>query len=89
MNHAAVINSSGELFTWGHGFYGQLGHNDTNTIKLPKKVEFGELKYNKVKCGTYHTLAVDLREMVYIWGRSLINLSPDKNKSRPEIVLKS
>lgn len=47
----------------------------------------GELKFEKIKCGTYHSLVIDKREMVYIWGRALMNLSPDKNKLRPECVI--
>ncbi len=46
----------------------------------------GELKIEKIKCGTYYTLVVDKREMPYIWGKSLLNLSLDKNKNRPELV---
>ena len=86
LNHVGVITTNGELYTWGHGFYGQLGHNDLTTYKLPKRVEFAEIKFDKIKCGTYQTLAIDKREMVYIWGRALTNLSLDKNKLRPEMV---
>jgi hypothetical protein len=63
-----------------------LGHGDNVTLKVPKKVEMGELKIEKIKCGTYYTLVVDKREMPYIWGKSLLNLSLDKNKNRPELV---
>ena len=86
LNHVGAVNGNGDLYTWGHGFYGQLGHNDLNTYKLPKKVEFGEIKFDKIKCGTYQTLAIDKRELVYIWGRALTNLSLDKNKVKPEMV---
>jgi alpha-tubulin suppressor-like RCC1 family protein len=81
-----AINSLGELFTWGQGFYGQLGHGDNQTIGLPKKVDMAEIKFEKIKCGTYFTLSIDKRDMVYIWGKSMMNLSLDKNKLRPEIV---
>jgi alpha-tubulin suppressor-like RCC1 family protein len=86
LHHAAAINSNGDLFTWGHGFFGQLGHGDNTTLKLPKKVEMGELKIEKIKCGTYYTLAVDRREMPYICGKALLNLSSDKNKNKLELV---
>jgi large repetitive protein len=86
LHHAGAISSTGDLYTWGHGFYGQLGHNETETVRIPKKVDMGEIKFEKIKCGTYFSLAVDKREMGYIWGRSLMNLSLDKNKLRPEIV---
>ena len=30
-SHSAAITSSGELFTWGCGEYGRLGHGDNVT----------------------------------------------------------
>jgi alpha-tubulin suppressor-like RCC1 family protein len=86
--HSAVINTNGELYTWGHGFFGQLGHGDTLTKKEPLKVDHLDLKYQKVKCGQYHTLAIDKKKQVYIWGRGGINLNADSSKHKllPEIV---
>lgn len=86
--HSAAISASGELFTWGHGFYGQLGHGDVVTRSEPKKVEFNDLKFKKVKCGSYQTVAIDRKGLVYIWGRGgmNLNLEPTKNKTVPELV---
>lgn len=36
--HSAAISSSGELFTWGLGDYGRLGHGDLVTQLKPKQV---------------------------------------------------
>lgn len=36
--HSAAISSSGELFTWGLGDYGRLGHGDLVTQTKPKMV---------------------------------------------------
>ncbi|CAJ0919726.1 unnamed protein product, partial [Ranitomeya imitator] len=38
--HTAAATRSGELFTWGWGKYGQLGHGDTKNLDQPKRVEF-------------------------------------------------
>ncbi|XP_040267198.1 RCC1 domain-containing protein 1 isoform X2 [Bufo bufo] len=38
--HTAALNRCGELYTWGWGKYGQLGHGDTKTRDQPKRVEF-------------------------------------------------
>ena len=35
---SAAISDHGELFTWGCGFQGCLGHGNGETYKLPKKV---------------------------------------------------
>lgn len=37
-SHSAAITSSGELYTWGMGEYGRLGHGDTVTQLKPKMV---------------------------------------------------
>lgn len=36
--HSACITSSGELYTWGKGRYGRLGHGDSEDQTRPKLV---------------------------------------------------
>ena len=83
-----MINSNGELYTWGHGYYGQLGHGDYLSVNTPKKVELMDIKFSKVKCGSFQTIIMDRKDIIYICGRGLMNLSPDadKHKSKLEVV---
>lgn len=37
-SHSAAITSSGELYSWGLGEYGRLGHGDNTTQLRPKLV---------------------------------------------------
>ena len=37
-SHSAAVTSSGELYTWGLGSYGRLGHGDMKTYHKPKLV---------------------------------------------------
>ena len=37
--HSACITSNGELYTWGLGEYGRLGHGDNLTQLRPKQVK--------------------------------------------------
>lgn len=39
-SHSAAITSSGELYTWGLGEYGRLGHGDIVTQLKPKLVSY-------------------------------------------------
>ena len=39
--HSAAIVSEGDLYTWGLGEYGRLGHGDTETQLKPKMVCLG------------------------------------------------
>ena len=38
-SHSAAIISNGDLFTWGLGDYGRLGHGDNATQLRPKQVQ--------------------------------------------------
>ena len=70
-SHSAVITSSGELFTWGKGRYGRLGHGDSEDQLLPKKVEAVQgYRVINVACGSgdAQTLALTDDECVWSWG---------------------
>ncbi|KAL6911745.1 hypothetical protein ACP4OV_000550 [Aristida adscensionis] len=57
--HSAIISSSGQLFTYGDGTFGVLGHGDTRTIARPKEVEsLRGLRAKSVACGPWHTAAI-------------------------------
>ncbi|KAM4013064.1 RCC1 domain-containing protein 1 isoform 2-T2 [Anomaloglossus baeobatrachus] len=56
--HTAAVTRSGELFTWGWGKYGQLGHGDTGNLDQPKRVEFfnqSKLCVRDVTCRHWRT----------------------------------
>ncbi|XP_073474607.1 RCC1 domain-containing protein 1 [Aquarana catesbeiana] len=38
--HTAAVTCSGELYTWGWGRYGQLGHGDIKSLDHPTRVNF-------------------------------------------------
>lgn len=68
--HSCAINSEGELFTWGVGFQGRLGHGDKEPSLVPRKVG-GDLEGHKVvdvACGSFHTVALTNKGMVFCWG---------------------
>ncbi|KAL1187764.1 PH, RCC1 and FYVE domains-containing protein 1 [Cardamine amara subsp. amara] len=57
--HTAVVASSGQLFTFGDGSFGALGHGDRRSTSVPREVEsLSELRVMKVACGVWHTAAV-------------------------------
>lgn len=37
-SHSAAVSVNGELFTWGQGDNGRLGHGDNNNQTKPKQV---------------------------------------------------
>uniref|UniRef100_A0A4D5RD81 HECT-type E3 ubiquitin transferase n=3 Tax=Ixodes scapularis TaxID=6945 RepID=A0A4D5RD81_IXOSC len=69
--HSACITASGELYTWGKGRYGRLGHGDSDDQLRPKKVE--ALSGWRVRCvacgsGDAQTLCVTEDDCVWSWG---------------------
>ncbi|CAB0009589.1 unnamed protein product [Nesidiocoris tenuis] len=70
-DNSAAINSEGELFTWGRGNYGRLGHGSSDDVNTPTIVS--ALKGQQiidVACGSgdAQTLAVTQAGLVYSWG---------------------
>lgn len=69
LHHGAAITSSGELYTWGRFWNGQLGRSTLDKGAVPSLVS--ELKGQKiidVACGKNHTLALTEDGKVYAFG---------------------
>ncbi|KAE8748468.1 hypothetical protein FOCC_FOCC004763 [Frankliniella occidentalis] len=55
--HSAAVTEDGELYTWGEGDYGRLGHGDNNGRNVPTLVR-DISGVGQVACGSAHTLAL-------------------------------
>lgn len=69
--HSAAISAQGELYTWGKGRYGRLGHGDSEDQTKPKIVEALRLtKVLDVACGSgdSQTLCITEGDIVWSWG---------------------
>lgn len=57
--HTALITTTGQLFTFGDGTFGVLGHGDRESVSYPREVEsLSGLRTIAVACGVWHTAAV-------------------------------
>ncbi|XP_032717734.1 E3 ISG15--protein ligase HERC5 isoform X1 [Lontra canadensis] len=57
-SHTALLTEDGQVFTFGAGKYGQLGHNSTQNELRPRLVtELCGIRVTQVACGRRHTLA--------------------------------
>ncbi|ETV89424.1 hypothetical protein H257_00711 [Aphanomyces astaci] len=67
--HTAAVTVSGELYTWGGGMYGKLGHGNEVGHSVPYLVEtLSNLKVDQVACGSRHTVVLLQNSDVYTWG---------------------
>ena len=69
--HSACITANGELYTWGKGRYGRLGHGDSEDQSKPKLVEaLKGYRVIDVACGSgdAQTLCITDDDNVWAWG---------------------
>ncbi|XP_013980570.1 RCC1 domain-containing protein 1 isoform X1 [Salmo salar] len=63
--HTAAVTSTGDLYTWGWGEYGQLGQGTVNSSDEPRQVEFFKdqgLRVVDVVCGPWNTFVSAIKE---------------------------
>jgi len=71
-DHSFAITADGAVWSWGYGYYGQLGHGDMQNQLLPKKVEaFAGQRVVAVSAGTHHSLAFAANGAVFTWGKGM------------------
>eukprot|EP00252_Welwitschia_mirabilis_P008654 TRINITY_DN20650_c0_g1_i1.p1 TRINITY_DN20650_c0_g1~~TRINITY_DN20650_c0_g1_i1.p1 ORF type:complete len:1115 (+),score=250.60 TRINITY_DN20650_c0_g1_i1:356-3700(+) len=57
--HTAAVSSAGQLFTFGDGAFGVLGHGDRKSVACPREVlSLKGLRTVRAACGVWHTAAV-------------------------------
>ena len=68
--HSFALTADGAVWSWGCGYQGRLGHGDTQTQQLPKKVEaFAGQRVIAVLAGERHSLALTADGAVWSWGQ--------------------
>ena len=72
--HSVVASAEGDVFTWGGGACGRLGHNDEHDRLAPARLgreEFGGGKIVMVAAGGFHTVALAEDRVLWVWGLGL------------------
>ncbi|KAK5649906.1 hypothetical protein RI129_000935 [Pyrocoelia pectoralis] len=64
--HSAAVTDDGELYTWGEGDHGRLGHGDNNSCHIPTQVR-DLINVGSVACGSVHTLVLS-RDGKTVWS---------------------
>jgi len=67
--HAAVLTSQGQVYTWGRGGFGRLGHGNIRPSETPLLVEtLKDMQTVQVACGFAYTAVVTSTGSLYTWG---------------------
>ncbi|XP_077421895.1 putative E3 ubiquitin-protein ligase HERC6 isoform X3 [Vanacampus margaritifer] len=66
--HTAVLTKDGNVYTFGEGAHGQLGHGSSANELLPKLVDGIDGGASQVKCGRRHTLVLGSSGQIWAFG---------------------
>ena len=89
--HVVASTKSGEVFTWGHNGYCQLGNGSTSQCYTPTQLE-GTLQnkvVTEVACGSHHSVCLTKDGDIYAWGQNncgQIGTGTTTNQSTPRKV---
>ncbi|KAL5013415.1 hypothetical protein ScPMuIL_007685 [Solemya velum] len=66
--HSVALSSQGSVWTFGSGFWGQLGLGDHDKRSLPTQIESLTEKIVTIATKSFHSVAVSSDNHVYTWG---------------------
>ncbi|XVE54814.1 hypothetical protein DITRI_Ditri03aG0112800 [Diplodiscus trichospermus] len=73
--HAVLVTRQGQIFSWGEGIGGRLGHGVEADVFQPMLISaLSESTIGLVACGEFHTCAVTLSGDLYTWGDGYHNI---------------
>lgn len=68
-NHVAAVSDAGDVWTWGIGLHGQLGHGDLENQAVPKLIaRLQEKVMIAVSVGHSHSICISDEDLPYCWG---------------------
>jgi alpha-tubulin suppressor-like RCC1 family protein len=70
-NFSAAVSSRGEVFSWGQGSEGQLGHGEGISEPLPRWIKTLPSCITSIACGSSHMLACDGGDQLWSWGSNM------------------
>lgn len=86
----AYSESESQVFSWGWGDFGRLGHGNSSDVFTPQPIKALQgLKIKQIACGDSHCLAVTIDGQVRSWGRNQngqLGLGTTEDSLIPQVV---
>uniref|UniRef100_A0A1J3H009 Ultraviolet-B receptor UVR8 n=1 Tax=Noccaea caerulescens TaxID=107243 RepID=A0A1J3H009_NOCCA len=68
--HSVALTHKGDVFTWGYGGFGALGHSVYTRELVPRRVDGSwDCKISAIATSGTHTAAITESGELYMWGR--------------------
>ena len=68
--HSLALDKDGNVYSWGHNEYGELGNNSTKDLYIPTKIN-NLPKIKKIVASHDYSLAIDENNNLWLWGENL------------------
>jgi len=89
--HSLALTETGEVFSWGDGDFGKLGHGNNERQRKPKLIEsLYDVVVIQVACGHKHSAVLSQDGEVYVFGSAehgKLGLGGHINKKRPTKIV--
>ncbi|XP_067632621.1 probable E3 ubiquitin-protein ligase HERC3 isoform X2 [Eurosta solidaginis] len=67
--HALLLTTNGDIYSWGNGFRGQLGHDVLRVEESPLLIDaLAGIKITSIAAGGWHSAAISAFGDLYAWG---------------------
>jgi len=77
MRHCLALSAEGEVYSWGDGACGELGHPDGHAVAGPRRIATLE-RIESIAAGSeYTSAAVDDRGHLFTWDLAKIGCAPN------------
>lgn len=90
-NHILALDNRGDVWSWGEGACGQLGHGFIDNELYPKRVErLVGCRTEDIAAGGAHSAAVTKGQKCIVWGKNAakqLGTGDNKERNFPTIVL--
>ena len=96
LNFCACLSRNGDIYTWGNGMYGQLGHREQvvsayEEFKVPRPIKIDNFSNGIYLCAGEECMACITRERhLYTWGKNFCGMlghGDEKDVFEPKRVI--